>query len=677
MKKHFLILILLAALAWTAPALAEELDEWTVMFYLCGSDLESKNGYATGNLEEIQSCLTYDTAKRVMGRINTNEESLGGVNVVLETGGCKEWHAQTVGMEIDPGSLQRWRFRPDSSLRDDVAPFSLEQTLPLANMADAPTLADFIRWSAENYPAKKYALVLWDHGGGSRTGILVDELFDGDILYLDELQTALRNGGAQLETVLFDACLMANIETACAVSDSARWMIASEEVVAGKGTAMGDWLQQLYYTPQWDGRRLGRWICDMTQVKYSYEKDEQSRETLTWSVIDLSKIDRLANTFDRFFAHVGESYAQDPLMMQDIGFSLYDTFEFGLGDSRMLDLMESFYRPNAVGLMKQELYIDMLDALEEAVVYCVRGSDRGSASGISYCYATDFSTQELDIYARNCPFAHYLAFLDAIHPGWTAPDWVFQQARRLPEITELSDYQIIGQRTVNADGIPGIIFVNGFTNVMEVYGRLYAVSEKTGSTIYLGNALAKVDLSADIDTVPPFILQDFWHWPAVEDVHCCVDLHYVDSMGRTLYNIPVRIGEKTYQLRCGYDEQSEEKLTIYGLWQGYDNDGNMFGRNVAALSQMVGQEFCLLYPIADTEKTGSAFYEASEPMTIFRSLEIKPKTLPPGTYYLEYTVTDVFMRKLSTDRAELYWDGETLTLSAPWEGEAELTLPAE
>ena len=677
MKKHFLILILLAALTWTAPALAEELDEWTVMFYLCGSDLESKNGYATGNLEEIQSCLTYDTAKRVMGRINTNEESLGGVNVVLETGGCKEWHAQTVGMEIDPGFLQRWRFRPDSSLRDDVAPFSLEQTLPLANMADAPTLADFIRWSAENYPAKKYALVLWDHGGGSRTGILVDELFDGDILYLDELQTALRNGGAQLEAVLFDACLMANIETACAVSDSARWMIASEEVVAGKGTAMGDWLQQLYYTPQWDGRRLGRWICDMTQVKYSYEKDEQSRETLTWSVIDLSKIDRLANTFDRFFAHVGESYAQDPLMMQDIGFSLYDTFEFGLGDSRMLDLMESFYRPNAVGLMKQELYIDMLDALEEAVVYCVRGSDRGSASGISYCYATDFSTQELDIYARNCPFAHYLAFLDAIHPGWTAPDWVFQQARRLPEITELSDYQIIGQRTVNADGIPGIIFVNGFTNVMEVYGRLYAVSEKTGSTIYLGNALAKVDLSTDIDTVPPFILQDFWHWPAVEDVHCCVDLHYVDSMDRTLYNIPVRIGEKTYQLRCGYDEQSEEKLTIYGLWQGYDNDGNMFGRNVAALSQMVGQEFCLLYPIADTEKTGSAFYEASEPMTIFRSLEIKPKTLPPGTYYLEYTVTDVFMRKLSTDRAELYWDGETLTLSAPWEGEAELTLPAE
>ena len=27
--------------------------EWTIMFYMCGSDLESKYGYATGNLQEI------------------------------------------------------------------------------------------------------------------------------------------------------------------------------------------------------------------------------------------------------------------------------------------------------------------------------------------------------------------------------------------------------------------------------------------------------------------------------------------------------------------------------------------------------------------------------------------------------------------------------------------------
>ena len=36
------------------PAQAEEtdeMDEWTVLFYICGSDLESKHSCATGNLE--------------------------------------------------------------------------------------------------------------------------------------------------------------------------------------------------------------------------------------------------------------------------------------------------------------------------------------------------------------------------------------------------------------------------------------------------------------------------------------------------------------------------------------------------------------------------------------------------------------------------------------------------
>lgn len=53
-----LLLSLLLVVLVAVPALAEDenddMDEWTVMFYLCGSDLESKYGYATGNLEEIK-----------------------------------------------------------------------------------------------------------------------------------------------------------------------------------------------------------------------------------------------------------------------------------------------------------------------------------------------------------------------------------------------------------------------------------------------------------------------------------------------------------------------------------------------------------------------------------------------------------------------------------------------
>lgn len=57
-------------------------------------------------------------------------------------------------------------------------------------------------------------------------------------------------------------------------------------------------------------------------------------------------------------------------------------------------------------------------------------------------------------------------------------------------------------------------------------------------------------------------------------------------------------------------------------------------------------------------------------MTIYRSLNMTAKPLPPGTYYLEYWVEDIFLRRLPIGRAEVAWDGETprLTDPAAWAG---------
>ena len=102
---------LLALLAFFAlPALAENEGneaEWTVMFYMCGSDLESKHGFATGNLEEILLCHPYNVIREVMETGSPETPSCLPVNVVVQTGGSKEWHAQEVGMDIATDRLQR------------------------------------------------------------------------------------------------------------------------------------------------------------------------------------------------------------------------------------------------------------------------------------------------------------------------------------------------------------------------------------------------------------------------------------------------------------------------------------------------------------------------------------------------------------------------------------------
>ncbi len=133
------------------------------------------------------------------------------VNVLVETGGAREWHARDLGMDIDAGSLQRWRYCLENNPDGEEAGFVLEETLPLASVSRPETLADFIRWGTQAYSAQKYMLVLWGHGGGSKTGIFIDELFDGDVMHLDELEQALTGGGTHFEAVLFDACMMANV----------------------------------------------------------------------------------------------------------------------------------------------------------------------------------------------------------------------------------------------------------------------------------------------------------------------------------------------------------------------------------------------------------------------------------------------------------------------------------
>ena len=51
---------------------AKEAAQWTVMIYLCGTDLESESGMATTNLKMIADTKPNDT-----------------VNVVIQTGGTK------------------------------------------------------------------------------------------------------------------------------------------------------------------------------------------------------------------------------------------------------------------------------------------------------------------------------------------------------------------------------------------------------------------------------------------------------------------------------------------------------------------------------------------------------------------------------------------------------------
>lgn len=140
---------------------ADDGSSWAVYWYLCGSDLETEGGCATADLSELMEV-----------------ELPENVTVVIQTGGAAEWQNDVV----DASKLQRFVYNSEG--------LQLVDEQPSASMGDSETLAAFLQFAKDSYPADKTAVVFWNHGGGSVSGAAFDELYDYDSLTLDEMYAA-------------------------------------------------------------------------------------------------------------------------------------------------------------------------------------------------------------------------------------------------------------------------------------------------------------------------------------------------------------------------------------------------------------------------------------------------------------------------------------------------------
>lgn len=233
-----LSLVTVGCLDWEEDIPPEEQgnasDTYTLMLYMCASDLESECGFATEDLNEIMYGYT-----------------AGNLNVIVQTGGTAEWQNTVVADD----RCQRYQVTEDGlELVDD--------SLGMQNMADSATLTDFIQYCSSNYAADHYGLVLWDHGGGVVGGYGYDENFGGDSMSLTEMSRALGDASVHLDMLGFDACLMANFETCLMAAPYADYLIASEEPEPGCGWYYTDWIGKLSENCGIPPKRYGRQIID-------------------------------------------------------------------------------------------------------------------------------------------------------------------------------------------------------------------------------------------------------------------------------------------------------------------------------------------------------------------------------------------------------------------------------
>ena len=165
------------------------------------------------------------------------------------------------------------------------------------NTATPSTLTDFISWTVQNYPAQRYALVLWNHGAGFR-GLCWDNTAR-DYMTMRELSYALANSQTHFDMIGFDACMMGMSEVAYQIRSQGDFMVGSEESGTGSGWPYDTVLGELVASPNMSGADLSQTVVTKYSMRYSnIGFCTMAAENLTYSENLGYSIDRFAEALE-------------------------------------------------------------------------------------------------------------------------------------------------------------------------------------------------------------------------------------------------------------------------------------------------------------------------------------------------------------------------------------------
>jgi hypothetical protein len=260
------------------------------------------------------------------------------------------------------------------------------------NTGDPETLQRFLEWGIKSYPAQHYALVIANHGGGWQ-GASSDESSDDQMISLAGMVRAL-DGGVRdagidkLDLLVFNACLMGELEVWSALAPYARYGVASEEVtygLEGFESAMRD----LVDDPTMSAGDLGASLVEDFAGSYV---DNETGNTLTMSEIDLEHLPALEGAMDGLSeALIADADSAETILAVAQGLAHSPTFAdtdrefFGMIDLRSFLLIVEKISANTKVV---EAAQRALEALENVVVANYAGQDVSSVGGLSVFFPT-------------------------------------------------------------------------------------------------------------------------------------------------------------------------------------------------------------------------------------------------------------------------------------------------
>lgn len=542
----------------SAEAKGED-GSWAIYWYLCGSDLESNGGFATTDLAEL-----------------TSVELPKNVKVVIQTGGAAKWQNETMSAD----EIGRYVYSSDG--------FEKVDSLAQANMGDADTLASFLKFCNKNYPADHKMVVFWDHGGGSTSGVSFDENYEYDSLTLSELKKAFRSTckpsekNPPYDIIGFDTCLMATVDTAKVFDGIGKYMVASEETEPGIGWCYDGWVGELAKNTAISPKELGKAVCD---TYYAACEENGMADEITLSVTDLSKVPLVLEAYNMFGNEALLSAVNDETFFTEYARAAGSTENYGgntdkSGYTDMADLGD--FAKNSKEILPQTSDT-LLNAIDVAVVYQVKGTYRDHATGLSCFYSYSGNTDLFDKYhkaAGSKAFGYFYQFGLTGQLSQKGYDYLVDfvnsltQEKSIPKKSEvkkavadqsaLEDHEV----TITDDNYAMLDLGKKKAELLSEVDYQLAILDDEGSMmVFLGS-----DSDVDCDWEKGVFKDNFRGvWGGI-DGH----LVYMEVVGSTeeytTFSVPIKLNGEDYNLRVIYDYRDED-FKILGARKATEDDG--------------------------------------------------------------------------------------------------------
>ncbi len=594
-----------------------EASEWAIYWYCCGSDLESEGGAATVDIEEM------------LASTGSND-----VTVVIQTGGAASWDNDVV----DPSKIERYEYRDGTLSRVD--------SQPAASMGETGTLTSFLKFCETNYPATHKMLNFWNHGGGSVYGVCFDENYDNDSLTLAELTQGLDsvygNASQKLDLVGFDACLMATVDTANALKNSAKYMVASEELEPGNGWSYADWLSSLMADPSMDGAALGKVICDAYVTGC---EEYETADDITLSVTDLSKVQPLVAAVDAMGNAILSKAASNTNVCGEFARSATKSENYGGnndedGYTNMVDLGD-LMKNNGDLLGASDDAVQ--SALSDAVVYKVNGPYRSKSTGLATYYSYNGDTEDLSSYAQISANPTYTKFVQYSLGEDVTADVAATTGNA--EVQQVQGFNQSLNMTLDNDGYLNLnLDPASLDSVMSVTFSLSYMDEANNEMVFIGT---DNDIDANWDTG---VFKDNFRgvWGSMNGQLCYMELSY-EGDDYNNYAVPILYNGEERNLNVAYDF-NEETFKILGVSSGIDESTGMSSRDSKKLED--GDEIIFLMDAMSLEEGKDDIYTyKSDAITYKKGMKFEEMDLADGDYAYYFTVTDTTGKSVDSDFA--------------------------